>query len=304
MWLGTVGWAGRWRLMGAASLPHPKMAHGHGAWSCRVMRTFLSARVLKMQTRLSATHSGFPTAPSSPSGSSTINDQRGLVQGWTLAAPAAIRLRIRGNLKTNVSPQSITFGAQITYSGLKAWDATGKNIPTHFEPTAEGFAVRYDDKGESYPITIDPITQLAYLKPSAVGTTQAGDQFGNSVAVSGDTVVVGAWQEDRSAAGVNGIEDETGLNTGAAYVFVRNGTTWSQQAYLKVSQVTPNDLFDYSMAVLGDTVVVWAINENGSAAGVNGTVNEGALDSGAAHVFVRNGTTWSQQAYLHGGCLS
>lgn len=108
-----------------------------------------------------------------------INDQRGLVQGWTLAAPAAIRLRIRGNLKTNVSPQSITFGAQITYSGLKAWDATGKNIPTHFEPTAEGFAVRYDDKGESYPITIDPITQLAYLKPSAVGTTQAGDQFGN-----------------------------------------------------------------------------------------------------------------------------
>lgn len=144
-------------------------------------------------------------------------------------------------------------------------------------------------------------SQQAYLKASQVS---AGDFFGLAVANSGDTIVVGAYTEDGSATGVNGAADELVSNVGAAYVFVRNGRTWSQQAYLKASQVTPNDLFDDSVAVSGDTVVVGVINEDGSAAGVNGTVNEGVLDLGAAYVFVRNGTTWSQQAYLHGGCLS
>ena len=52
-------------------------------------------------------------------------------------------------------------------------------------------------------------TQQAYLKPAAVGTTQAGDEFGNSVAVSGDTVVVGAPCEDSSTTGVNSTPNES-----------------------------------------------------------------------------------------------
>ena len=224
-----------------------------------------------------------------------VNDQRGLEQGWTLSAPAEIRLRVRGNLKASVSPQSISFGGQLTYSGLKAWDATGKTIPTHFDATTEGFAVRYDDAGAQYPLTIDPIAQQAYLKASQITSF---DQFGISVAVSNDTVVVGAYGEDGSSSGVNGPVDEGASYAGAAYVFVRSGTTWSQQAYLKASQITVNDQFGLSVAVSGDTVVVGAHMEDGSATGVNGTVNELAQDAGAAYVFVRNGTTWSQQAYL------
>lgn len=230
-----------------------------------------------------------------------INDRRGLEQGWKLSAPAEIRLRVRGNLKPTVSPQSISFGGQITYSGLKAWDATGKVIPTYFEATAEGFAVRYDDADVQYPITIDPIAQQAYLKPAEVGTTQAGDQFGRSVAISGDTAVVGAIAEDGSSTGVNGSVDEGALTSGAAYVFVRSGVMWSQQAYLKpaaVGTTQAGDDFGQSVAISGDTIVVGAFDEDGSSTGVNGTVNESAADSGAAYVFVRNGTTWSQQAYL------
>jgi hypothetical protein len=144
-------------------------------------------------------------------------------------------------------------------------------------------------------------SQQAYLKASQVS---AGDYFGTSVAVSGDTVVIGASNEGGSMAGVNGTVNELALNAGAAYVFVRSGTTWSQQAYLKASQVTPDDLFGTSVAVSGDTVVVGAHQEDGSAAGVNGAANELASNAGAAYVFVRNGTIWSQQAYLKAAQVS
>ena len=144
-------------------------------------------------------------------------------------------------------------------------------------------------------------TQQAYLKPAAVGTTQAGDRFGHSVAVSGDTVVVGAVYEDSSTTGVNSTPNESAPFSGAAYVFVRSVTTWTQQAYLKPAAVGTTqeyDEFGVSVAVSGDTVVVGASKEDSSTTGVNSTPDELASSSGAAYVFVRSGTTWTQQTYL------
>lgn len=230
-----------------------------------------------------------------------INDPRGLEQGWTLTAPAELRLRVRGNLKPSVSPQSVSFGGQLTYSGLKAWDATGKIIPSHFETTAEGFAVRYDDTAAQYPLTIDPIAQSDYVKAS---NSDSEDQFGRSVAISGDTLVIGAPYEDGSATGVNGTQDNGANDSGAAYVFSRIGNVWHQQAYLKASQVTRSDYFGWSVAISGDTVVVGAPIESGSSTGVNGTENELSYAAGAAYIFVRSGTTWSQQAYLKAAQVS
>jgi hypothetical protein len=226
-----------------------------------------------------------------------VNDQRGLEQGWTLSAPAEIRLRVRGNLKPSVSPQSIRFGGQLTYSGLKAWDATGKTIPTHFEATAEGFAVRYDDSAAQYPITIDPIAQQAYLKAS---NTDVFDNFGSSVAVSGDTVIIGASGESSNASGVNGNQaNNSAISSGAVYIFTRSGGAWTQQAYLKASNPGVSDRFGFSLAVSGDTLVIGASGEDSNATGVNGNqANESANNSGAAYVFTRSGSTWTQQAYL------
>ncbi len=226
-----------------------------------------------------------------------VNDQRGLEQGWTLTEPAEIRLRVRGDLKAGVTPQSVTFGGQITYSGLKAWDANGKTIPTHFESTEDGFAVRYIDAGAQYPITIDPIAQQAYLKAS---NTQTNDQFGIDVAISGDTVVVGANWEDSNAAGVNGNHaDNSAANSGAAYVFTRSGTSWTLDAYLKASNPGANDQFGQSVAVSGDTVIVGARYEDSIATGVNGSqTNNSSSDSGATYIFIRSGGTWMQQSYV------
>jgi hypothetical protein len=139
--------------------------------------------------------------------------------------------------------------------------------------------------------------QEAYLKAS---NTDPGDRFGYSVAISGDTIVVGAYSEDSSATGVNGDQSSNlAADSGAVYVFVRTGSTWQQQAYLKASNAQAGDIFGTHVAIHGDTIVVGAIGEDSAATGVNGNqFHDLAGESGAAYVFVRNGTTWQQQAYL------
>jgi len=155
-------------------------------------------------------------------------------------------------------------------------------------------------------------TQQAYLKASnsegANPVDPFGDGFGSSVAVSGDTVVVGAPDEDSNATGVNGNQSSNlATNSGAAYVFVRSGTIWIQQAYLKASNTDGaragtlpwGDGFGFAVAVSGDRIVVGAPGEASNAVGINGGQSDNtATNSGAAYLFLRSGTNWSQQAYL------
>ncbi|MGX9727739.1 MAG: FG-GAP repeat protein [Candidatus Electronema sp. VV] len=104
------------------------------------------------------------------------------------------------------------------------------------------------------------------------------DSFGWSVSVSGDTAVIGAWQDD-----------DKGDISGSAYVFVRAADgTWSQQAKLTAADGVSNDWFGWSVSVSGDTAVIgaWQNDDKGDI-------------SGAAYVFVRAADgTWSQQAKL------
>lgn len=139
--------------------------------------------------------------------------------------------------------------------------------------------------------------QEAYLKPL---NTDASDLFGFSVAVSADTVVVGARSEASASRGVNGDSFNNSLrDPGAAYVFVRKGSTWTQQAYLKASNPGYKDYFGHSVSVSGNTVVVGAPGEDSNATGVNGRQSNDATNrSGAAYVFLRIGSTWGQEAYL------
>jgi hypothetical protein len=250
-----------------------------------------------------------------------VNDKRGLEHGFTLArrpegamGALDVVLGTRGTLKPSVAADAQTvhfrdaLGAPIvTYAGLKVWDADGQVLPSRFLAGPEGgIILRVQESTARYPLTIDPIAQQAYIKPSAesLGHAGAGDSFGCSVAVSGNTVVVGAFQEDSGTTGINSTPIDVAGLSGAAFVFVRSGSTWSQQAYLKASQVTADDYFGTSVAVSGDTVVVGAYNEDSSTTGINSTPNEGALNSGATYVFVRSGVTWSQQAYLKASQVS
>jgi hypothetical protein len=152
-------------------------------------------------------------------------------------------------------------------------------------------------------VTPVQFAEQAYLKASNTGGAidgGFGDQFGGSVSLSGDTLVVGAPLESSNATGVNGDQSNNAAGfSGAAYVFVRSGTTWVQEAYLKASNTGAADHFGTSVAVSGDTLVIGAPGESSNATGVNGNQNsESVSGSGAAYVFVRNGSIWSQQAYL------
>ena len=147
-------------------------------------------------------------------------------------------------------------------------------------------------------------TPQAFLKAS---NADALDQFGTNVAISadGNTLVVGAYFEDGGGRGVNGNQADNSIGqAGAAYVFVRRGTTWTEQAYLKASnpgEAEEGDTFGYSIAISGDgnTVAVGAPSEDSNASGINGDqADNSAVAAGAVYVFARNGSTWTQQAYV------
>jgi len=102
------------------------------------------------------------------------------------------------------------------------------------------------------------------------------DQFGIAVDIVGDTIVVGA----------HGDNDE-GFQTGAVYVFRRNGTTWTEEQKLKASDAAPDSAFGSSVALSERTIAIGAPSES-----------SGALFSGAVYVFVNDGTSWQQQGKI------
>ena len=143
--------------------------------------------------------------------------------------------------------------------------------------------------------------EQAYVKAS---NTEVNDGFGHAIALDGDTLVVAANREDSSATGVDQAQaNNDALDSGAVYVFVRDGTAWSQQAYIKASNTDSNDEFGTSVALDGDTLAVGAPFEDSDATSIGGSQANGptgsGMESGAVYVFVRDDTTsWSQQAYI------
>lgn len=158
------------------------------------------------------------------------------------------------------------FGVRVAISGDTAV------IGSYHDDHAAGI-----DAGSAYVFVRAGIiwTQQAKLIAS---DAEASDWFGETVALSGDTAVIGTLLDDNAG----------GSNAGSAYVFVRAGTAWAQQAKLTAVDAAANDWFGNSVDVSGNTVVVGAIYDD----------NPGGIDAGSAYVFVREGTTWTQQVKL------
>lgn len=218
----------------------------------------------------------------------TLNRAPDLVRDTALAVhPLVLTLRAHGGYSATVSSngseclfRAETGTASVLYAGLATTDANGVILPSRMVAYGDQLAIEVDDTCAQYPLVIDPwiITQEAILLG---GDTTAFDSFGRPVAISSDTVVVGA--PSKTNGGFSG--------AGAAYVFVRIGTSWVEQAKLLPSDPEQNASFGVAVAIHGDTIVVGA-NLKDEASNAN---------AGAAYVFSRSGASWTQQAKLVAG---
>ena len=123
------------------------------------------------------------------------------------------------------------------------------------------------------------------LRASNLGT---GDQFGTSVAISGNYAIVGVYREDGTSI------SNTTNDCGAAYIFERNGSgVWNQMQILRASNLGATDYFGISVAISGNYAIIGAYGEDGS--NTNAEFN-----CGAAYIFERNTTTgvWNETQIL------
>ncbi|WP_428264055.1 cadherin-like beta sandwich domain-containing protein [Haliangium sp.] len=221
---------------------------------------------------------------------------------YELVVRRGLKVAQVGYGKASAPDDGDQFGLTLAFSGdLLAIGAPGEDSNAK---GSNGDATNDEatDSGAVYVLRRDATgwKQEAYLKAS---NADGGDRFGTSVALSGDTLAVGAQQEDSNATGVGGDEgnpsDKSGEDSGAVYVFRRDATGWTQEAYIKASNTGVRDHFGLNLALSGDTLVVGAYGEDSTATGVDGDqAAEGSESSGAVYVFRRDQAGWAQEAYL------
>jgi len=218
-----------------------------------------------------------------------LNTNWGLEQGFTIPYPPGdgdgelvLELTTRGSLKATLArvKHSRTDGdttllltdaegqTVARYTGLHAYDANGRDLPARLTIRNSQLAIRVDDASAVYPITVDPWVQSAKL---TADDGAAGDCLGSSVAIDGDTVVVGAPSGGMFPT------------PGAVYVFRKSGTSWSritQVSKLTASDGMPGDGLGSSVAIEGETVVAGA--------------RYAEIGQGAVYVFVEPWRGWPE----------
>ena len=221
-----------------------------------------------------------------------LNLPQGLEQGFTIEqapagdalSPIELRLGVGGTLKARPLGDAAGLalctadGTQrLSYTGLAAWDAAGETLTCWMEPAEGAVVIRVDDRGASYPVTVDPFISTG-LRVLVGSDTSMGDEFGSSVAVSGDTALIGVPVDDNAG----------GVNAGSVYVFTRSAIGWTQQTKLIASDASALAHFGSAVALAGDTAVIGSL----------GASHAGGSFAGLAYVFVRTGGSWSEQARL------
>ena len=150
-------------------------------------------------------------------------------------------------------------------------------------------------------------TQQAYVKSA---NHDAGDLLGFSVALSfdGNTLAAAAFNESGGGRGINPPDDNKSPASGALYVFTRQNGSWSQEAYIKGSRGETSDGFGFATSISADGNTI-AVGSGDEACLTPGIDPPGCADDappgrganiwvGAVYVFVKNGTTWSEQSFI------
>ena len=167
----------------------------------------------------------------------------------------------------------------MTAADAAAFDHFGNSVAISGDTAVIGAMLDDDggvsDRGSVYVFRRSGTSWSREQKLTAPDASR-GDNFGSSVAISGNTVIVGAWDDD-----------DGGINSVSAYVFRRSGTTWSSEQKLTAADADGGDFFGSSVAIGDDVVIIGARGDE-----------DGGVGSGSAYVFQRSGTAWSQEQKL------
>ena len=193
----------------------------------------------------------------------------GIGQVAVVAPAAEVKLTASDAEKKQLSDH---FGTSVSISGDTA--IVGAHWDEHTGEIEAGSAYIIE-AGSTYIFVRNGTSWTEQVKLIASDVAE-GDHFGTSVSISGDTAIVGAYWDD-----------DAGSNSGSTYIFVRNGTSWTEQVKLTASDAAADNLFGKSVSISGDYTIV----------GAHGNDDAGYA-SGSAYIFVRNGTNWTEQAKL------
>ncbi|MGA9284161.1 MAG: FG-GAP repeat protein [Solirubrobacteraceae bacterium] len=214
------------------------------------------------------------------------NGPLGLEQGFDLARrPAgagALTLSLAVPASAHLAHGTLLLPGGLRYAGVHATDAGGRTLPAWLEMSNGRVLLRVNDRGAHYPVRVDPFVQQAELTASD-GAVE--DDFGYSVAISGDTLVVGAPHQRYPQVESPGADP----NPGAAYVFVKGAGGWVQTAKLTAPDGAASGL-GWSVAISGNTIVVGAPGVSSVSQPCDG---KPPADPGAAYVYSMPAGGWA-----------
>jgi hypothetical protein len=133
-------------------------------------------------------------------------------------------------------------------------------------------------------VSPDPVTWWSPRRKLTAGDAAASDFFGTATAIDGNTLVIGA-----------GGDDDGGSGAGSAYVFIRYGSNWTQQAKLTATDRLAGDDFGHAVAIEADRILIGARHDDHSHSGFTN------VNAGSVYIFQRTGNNWMQSAKLIAG---
>lgn len=230
------------------------------------------------------------------------NGPLGLEQGFTItrapapgnsATPMTLAMTVAGNARAAISAgsESVTFARagspSLRYYDLTATDASGRTLHSWLTLQGDTLLLHVDTRGAAYPLEVDPLIALSEQLTGSGSGEQGAGHFGFSVALSadGDTALIGAPNDERHG--------------GTVSVFVRSGSSWIQQGTLTGEEGGAEDNEAQCIEEPGEEVggchfgASVALSADGDVALVGAPYADG--QEGAAWVFRRSGSTWSEQ---------
>lgn len=232
-------------------------------------------------------NSNYGTVNLTPTADSTTEGPKTLVVFIREGSASGTTLAQTGNITINDTSTDPVWSqqAKLTSSNNSGNDKFGERVAIDGNIAVVG-APNYDTsgginspKGAAYVFTRSGSTwtQQAMIQSNDIAV---GDTFGITVAISGNTIIVGAEYEDGSSS--------SATNYGSVYVFTGSGSSWTQQAKLGDPSPSTNDWFgSKSIAISGNTIVIGSIYSDDT-----------ATNSGTAHVYTRSGSTWTYRTQL------